>query len=86
MLGLLIAMIVVAASVHDNAIGITLLDKVAAANPSVTMGWVDAGFKNVVVEHGRSLGIDVEVVSRDRRRRGSRQYRSGGWSSRFLAP
>ncbi|MEV0115056.1 transposase [Streptomyces sp. NPDC050844] len=70
MLGLLIAVIVVAASVHDNAIGITLLDKVAAANPSVTKGWVDAGFKNAVVEHGRSLGIDVEVVSRDPQTKG----------------
>ncbi|MCX4974996.1 IS5 family transposase [Streptomyces sp. NBC_00620] len=69
-LGLLIAVIVVAASVHDNAIGITLLDKVAAANPSVTKGWVDAGFKNAVVEHGRSLGIDVEVVSRDPQAKG----------------
>ncbi|WP_406326594.1 IS5 family transposase [Streptomyces sp. NBC_00203] len=69
-LGLLIAVIVVAASVHDNAIGITLLDKVAAANPSVTKGWVDAGFKNAVVEHGRSLGIDVEVVSRDPQTKG----------------
>lgn len=56
-------MIVVAASVHDNAIGITLLDQVAAVNPTVTKGWGDAGFKNAVIEHGRSLGIDVEVVS-----------------------
>ena len=50
-------MIVVAASVHDNAIGITLLDQVAADNPSVTKRWVDAGFKNAV--------IDIEVVQRD---------------------
>nr|WP_214662259.1 transposase [Streptomyces polyasparticus] len=27
--------------------------------------WPDAGFTNAVIEHGRSLGIDVEVVSRD---------------------
>ncbi|MEB8339633.1 IS5 family transposase [Streptomyces endophyticus] len=69
-LGLLIAVIVVAASVHDNAIGITLLDQVAADNPTVAKGWVDAGFKNAVIEHGRSLGIDVEVVSRDPQTRG----------------
>lgn len=69
-LGLLLAVIVVAASVHDNAVGITLLDKVAADNPTVTKGWVDAGFKNAVVEHGRSLGIDVEVVSRDPQTKG----------------
>ncbi|MFE7077395.1 transposase [Streptomyces sp. NPDC057620] len=59
------AVIVVAASVHDNAIGITLLDQIAADNPSVTKGWVDAGFKNAVIDHGAALGIDVEVVRRD---------------------
>ncbi|MFD7827386.1 IS5 family transposase [Kitasatospora sp. NPDC059803] len=63
-LGLIIAVVVVAASVHDNAIGITLLDKVAASAPTVTKAWVDAGFKNAVVEHGARLGIDVEVVQR----------------------
>ncbi|MEV2255192.1 hypothetical protein AB0I94_32220 [Streptomyces sp. NPDC050147] len=55
----------VAASMHDNAIGITLLDKVAADNLGVVKSWVAAGFKNAVIEHGRSLGIEVEVVSRD---------------------
>ncbi|WP_248003437.1 hypothetical protein HEP84_57675 [Streptomyces sp. RLB1-33] len=58
-------MIVVPASVHDNAIGITLLDQVAADNPSVTKGWVNAGFKNAVIDHGAALGIDIEVVQRD---------------------
>lgn len=64
-LGLLIAVIVVAASVHDNAVGIALLDRVAADNPSVTKGWVDAGFKNAVIDHGAALCIDIEVVQRD---------------------
>ncbi|SOE15049.1 Transposase [Streptomyces sp. 2323.1] len=63
-LGLLIAVVVVAASVHDNAIGVTLLDKVAASAPTVTKAWVDAGFKNTVVDHGAHLGIDVEIVQR----------------------
>ncbi|MEV8021299.1 hypothetical protein AB0O76_34180 [Streptomyces sp. NPDC086554] len=27
--------------------------------------WVDAGFKNAVIEHGRALGIAVELISRD---------------------
>ncbi|WP_394438661.1 IS5 family transposase [Streptomyces sp. SGAir0957] len=65
MLGLLIAVIVVAASVHDNAIGISLLNEAAADNPSLSKSWVDAGFKNAVVAHGAALGIDVEVVHRD---------------------
>ena len=44
-LGLIIAVVVVAASVHDNAIGTALLDKVAAKTPTVAKAWVDQGFK-----------------------------------------
>ncbi|GAA4942575.1 IS5 family transposase [Actinoplanes utahensis] len=62
-LGLIIA-VVTAASVTDNAIGIKLLDKVAAHTPTVTVAWVDAGFKQDVGVHGAVLGIDVEVVKR----------------------
>jgi transposase len=69
-LGLIIAVVVVAASVHDNAIGIALLDKVAASAPTVAKAWVDAGFKNTVVEHGARLGIDVEIVHREPGARG----------------
>ncbi|MCX5097533.1 transposase [Streptomyces sp. NBC_00365] len=57
-------------SVHDHAIGIALLDKVAATAPTVTKGWVDAGFKQAVVEHGARLGIDVEIVQREPGARG----------------
>lgn len=57
-------MIVVAGSVHDNATGITLLNKVAAGSTGVTQGWVDAGFKNAVTAHGRTPGVDVEVGQR----------------------
>lgn len=69
-LGLVIAVVVAAASVHDNTIGIALLDKVAVAAPTVTKVWTDAGFKNAVVEHGIRLGIDVEVVHREPGQRG----------------
>ncbi|WP_128382265.1 IS5 family transposase [Streptomyces cavernae] len=69
-LGLIIAVVVTAASVHDNAIGIALLNKVAAAAPTVTKSWVDAGFKQAVVEHGARLGIDVEIVQREPGARG----------------
>jgi hypothetical protein len=49
-LGQLIAVVVVvAASVHNNAIGIALLDKAAASAPVVTKGWVEAGCKWAVV-------------------------------------
>ena len=64
-LGLIIAVVVTAASVTDNVIGKKLLDKVAAAAPTVTKTWVDAGFKDDVAIHGALLGIDVEVVRRN---------------------
>jgi len=63
-MGLVIAVVVTAASVTDNVIGKKLLDKVAVAAPTVTKAWVDAGFKDDVAIHGALLGVDVEVVSR----------------------
>jgi transposase len=63
-IGLIIAVVVTAASVTDNVIGKKLLDKVAVTAPTVTKAWVDAGFKDDVAIHGALLGVDVEVVSR----------------------
>src|SRR5690349_14474660 len=56
-LGLIIAVIVTAAGVTDNAIGIRLLDKLAEHTPTVTHAWVDAGFKQDFALHGAVLGI-----------------------------
>jgi transposase len=64
-LGLLLVVIVTAASVSDNTIGLTLLDRATAAYPSLTKAWVDQGFRKKVVEHGATLGVDVEVVTKD---------------------
>ncbi len=63
-LGLLLAVIVTAASASDNTIGIDLLDQ-ATTYPTLAKTWVDAGFKNRVVEHGAALGVDVEIVTKD---------------------
>jgi transposase len=63
-IGLIIAVVVMAASAHDNAIGTALLSK-AAATSTVSKALVDQGFKNTVVEHGLKLGIDVEIVERN---------------------
>ena len=63
-MGLIIAVVVVAASAHDNAIGTALLTKVAAGTGTVSKALVDQGFKDGVVGHGRTLGIDVEIVER----------------------
>lgn len=67
-LGLLLAVIVTAAS--DNTIGLALLDRATDTHPTLTKAWVDAGFRKKVVEHGAALGIDVEVVTKDRQIKG----------------
>jgi transposase len=64
-LGLVIAVVVLAASAHDNAAGIALLDKVAADTDTVQKALVDQGFRTAVVGHGQKVGIDVEVVERN---------------------
>ena len=64
-IGLIIAVVVMAASVHDNQIGTALLSKVAATASSVKTALVDQGFKSSVVDHGAELGIDVQIVERN---------------------
>jgi transposase len=64
-LGLLLAVIVTAASVSANTFGVDLLDQATAAHPTVTKTWVDAGFKKTVIEHGATLGVDVETVTKN---------------------
>ena len=65
-IGLIIAVVVTAASVHDNAIGVKLLDQIAGSGYSrVTKALVDQGFKKTVAEHGAALGIEVEIVERN---------------------
>lgn len=63
-IGLVIAVVVMAASAQDNAVGTRLLDKVATVG-TIAKAWVDQGFKTTVVEHGAEHGIDVEVVKRN---------------------
>jgi transposase len=69
-MGLVIAVVVLAASAHENTAGIMLLNAVAATTDTVKKALVDQGFKNAVVEHGATLGIDVEIVERNPDQRG----------------
>lgn len=69
-LGLIIAVVVMAASATDNLVGARLLDRVVEHTPTVTKAWVDAGFKHDVAIHGAVLGIDVEQVKRSDSRPG----------------
>jgi len=85
-LGLIIAVVVTAASITDNAIGIRLLDKVAEHAPTVTHAWVDAGFKQGLAVHGAVLGIDVEVVNDSTPSPDSCPSGSDGSWSRSTAP
>jgi transposase len=64
-LGLLLAVIVTAASASDNTIGIDLLNQATRTYPTLTKTWVDTGFRTKVVEHGATLGVDVEIVTKD---------------------
>ncbi|MFJ3221735.1 IS5 family transposase, partial [Kitasatospora sp. NPDC086801] len=63
-IGLILVVTVAAASLSENALGIRLLDQAKKTYPSISKSWVDTGFKNAMIEHGASLGIDVEVVHR----------------------
>jgi transposase len=63
-LGLLLAVVVTAASVSDTAAGRDLIDVVAAEHPTISKVWVDGGYQSGVWRRGAQYGIDVEVVTR----------------------
>ncbi|HUZ01132.1 MAG TPA: IS5 family transposase [Thermomicrobiaceae bacterium] len=69
-LGLLLTVIVLAASVTDNNAGIRAINQAKADHPAIVKTWVDTGFKNKFVEHAATLGIDAEVVPRNEQVRG----------------
>ncbi|GAA2356789.1 hypothetical protein GCM10010246_52670 [Streptomyces cuspidosporus] len=69
-LGLLLAVLVTAAGVSDNAGGIHVLSSIAADHPRITKAWVDNGYRTKVIDHGARLGIDVEVTRRDPAQKG----------------
>jgi transposase len=63
-LGLLLAVLVTAASVQDSNVGTLLLDQVAADHPTIRKTWVDGGYRKHLVEHAATLGIDMEISAR----------------------
>ncbi len=63
-LGLLLAVLVTAASVQDSLAGTTLLDQVAAEHPGIRKVWVDGGYRQHLVEHAATLGIHMEITAR----------------------
>ncbi|MGW2787894.1 IS5 family transposase [Streptomyces populi] len=65
-LGLVLAVLITAANAHDTVGGKHLLDDLAAAHPHVPKVRADGGYQSSILNHGASLGIDVEVVQRPR--------------------
>lgn len=66
-LGLLVAVVVVAANVSDNAGGVIVADDASGRLARFGRLWCDAGFKKTFAEHCDTVGIAVEVVHRPRR-------------------
>jgi hypothetical protein len=64
-LGLLLILLVTAASVQDTAGGRDVVGQLAARHPGVVKAWADSGYKRSVIDTGAAHGIDVEVVSKD---------------------
>lgn len=63
-LGLLLAVVITAASVQDTNGGKDVASQVAASCPAVSAGWVDGGYKNAFLQHAAGCGITFEVVSK----------------------
>jgi transposase len=59
-LGLLLVIVVTAASVQDTTGGLPVIDTLVGAHPSVTKAWVDSGYQRSVIEAGAARGIDVD--------------------------
>ncbi|HTP14424.1 MAG TPA: transposase, partial [Streptosporangiaceae bacterium] len=56
-LGLLLAVVITAASVQDTNVGKDVVTQLAARHPGVTAGWVDGGYKAGFLGHAADLGI-----------------------------
>lgn len=70
-LGLIIGVVVPAASAHDDAAGTALLDQAAErCGMRLEKALVDQGFKDEVLIHGALSDIDVAVVRRNPADRG----------------
>ncbi|WP_119726876.1 IS5 family transposase [Thermomonospora amylolytica] len=69
-LGLLLAVLVTAASVQDSTAGTRLLNQVSPEHLAVRKAWVDGGYRPHFLDHAATLGIDAQVVPRDPAARG----------------
>ena len=63
-LGLLIAVVVVAADTSDNTGGIEAADLARVRSGRLAKVWCDGGFKRTFIEHCRNRHVAVEVVTK----------------------
>jgi len=63
-LGLLLAVVVTAASVQDRDVAADVLDKARAKHPGLAKVYVDSAYAGRCAEQLRGTGLDVEVVRR----------------------
>jgi transposase len=63
-LGLLVAVLVVAANTSDNTGGIAVADRARTRSARFAKLWCDAGFKKTFLDHCRRHHVAVEVVNR----------------------
>ncbi|MFE7509880.1 IS5 family transposase [Streptomyces sp. NPDC057540] len=68
--GLLLGVLVTAASVQDSIASQTLIERVASEHPTVRKTWGDGGYRQHLVEHAATLGIDMHIVRRGPTTRG----------------
>jgi len=64
-LGLLLAIVITAASVQDTSGGKDVASMLAVRHPTVTAGRVDGGCKTGFLEHAADAGISFAVVPKD---------------------
>jgi transposase len=64
-LGLLLVLLVTAASVQDTTGGRDVVRELAARHPRVVKAWADSGYQRSVIDTGAGHGIDVEVIRKD---------------------
>ena len=74
-LGLLLVVLVTAASVQDTTGGRAVVEQVARRHPQVSVAWVDSGYKRSVIDTGAAYGIEVLVVTKDPQQRGFKPQR-----------
>ncbi|MCW8382112.1 hypothetical protein NA749_035300 [Streptomyces justiciae] len=55
---------------EGRGIGGTLLNRIAAAHPTIRNGWPDRGYREAPVDHAARLGIDLEIARREPGARG----------------